>query len=153
MADETRRYAPMSDDDEPIRLDEVLEPFDPAQQPIQFYPPVQDDAYADEDYNSNPYDVGGYDAAEPYEDDLGYQSEDYDEDFENDPYADEEYSDYHEALDHEGRLRTAMGVFNSVSTLVGVVVILVLVGMIISLISWLRADIIHSLALLQSGIN
>lgn len=153
MTDETRRYAPMNDDDESMRLDEVLEPYEPAQQPVGFYAPVQDDAYVDEDYGTDPYEAGGYEDSSPYDNGLQYQNENYDQGFENDPYADEEYSDYHEALDREGRLRTAMGVFNSVSTLVGVVVILVLVGMVISLISWLRADIIHSLALLQSGIN
>lgn len=65
----------------------------------------------------------------------------------------EEYSDEQEALDHEGRFRIAMGMFNLVSMLVGVVVILVLVAVLMTLFQWLRTDILHSALLLQSGLQ
>ena len=76
--------------------------------------------------------------------------------YEQPPYE-EEYSDYHEAMDEAmdeaGRFRVAMGVFDTVSILVGVVVILALVAMLVSLVSWLRSDILHSALLLQSGLQ
>lgn len=143
MADETRRYAPVNDEDAPMELNDLLEPYAPAQDE---YAPYGQDYFDDQD--SNPYQQAEYDPRQPYN-----ASPYVDSSYENDDYTDEDYSDYHEELDHEGRLRTAMGVFNSVSTLVGVVVILVLVGMLISLFSWLKSDIIHSLILLQSGIS
>lgn len=65
----------------------------------------------------------------------------------------EEYSDEQEALDHEGRFRIAMGMFNLVSMLVGVLVILLLVAVLMTLFQWLRSDILHSALLLQSGLQ
>ena len=143
MADETKRYTPMNDEDEPIELNDLLEPYAPAQ---DGYAPLGQNGYAGQ--GGNPYQQEDYDSQSPYGDHPYVDSS-----YENGDYSDEGYSDYHEELDHEGRLRTAMGVFNSVSTLVGVVVILLLVGMLISLVSWLKSDIIHSLILLQSGIG
>ena len=46
-----------------------------------------------------------------------------------------------------------MGVFDTVSILVGVLVVLILVAMLISLVNWLRSDIMHSMLLLQSGLQ
>lgn len=65
----------------------------------------------------------------------------------------EEYSDEQEALDHEGRFRIAMGMFDFVSMLVGVLVILLLVAVLVTLFQWLRSDILHSALLLQSGLQ
>ena len=68
-------------------------------------------------------------------------------------FFDEEYSEEHEEADSESRFRLAMGVFDLVSIFVGIVVILVLSGMLITLINWLRTDILHSALLLQSGLQ
>lgn len=65
----------------------------------------------------------------------------------------EEYSDEHEEADHEGRFRIAMGMFNLISILVGIVVILMLVAVLVTLFNWLRSDILHSALLLQSGLQ
>ena len=46
-----------------------------------------------------------------------------------------------------------MGVFDTVSIIIGVVVILGLVGLLLSLAGWLRTDILHSALLLQSGLQ
>ena len=123
MDERTRRYAPQEEDDA-LQLDNVLEPYAPQEE----YP-----QYADEEY---------YD--EPAYDEYNYAG---------DPYYEEEYSDDHEEMDRENKVRTAMGLFNTFSVLAGVVVILVLVAMLASLYSWLRGDILHSLALLQGGIQ
>ena len=69
-----------------------------------------------------------------------------------DPYMDE-YSDVHDEADSEGRFRIAMGFFDLISIFVGIVVILILVAMLVSLISWLRDDILHSALLMQSGLR
>jgi len=70
-----------------------------------------------------------------------------------DGYYDEEYSDEHEAVDHEGRFRIAMGMFDLVSIFLGILVILALVAMLFTLFNWLRSDIQHSALLLQSGLQ
>lgn len=159
MTENKRRYDPP--EDEPMRLDEVLEPFDRSApvhggydgQPYGDYggePLYDDSAYGQPPYAQPDDGETDYDDGDPYapQDEL-----DGDGLYEDAPYEDDEYSDYHEALDHEGRVRTAIGVFDTVSTLVGVVVILVLAAMLFSLISWLQADVTHSLTLLQSGIQ
>lgn len=125
MEDRTRRYEPGLEEDA-LPLDQVLEPY-------------EEDLYSDRGTQE------GYDAY----DEPAY--EDYD--YAGDPAYEEEYSDDHEEMDRENKVRTAMGVFNTLSVLVGVVVILILVAMLASLFSWLRGDILHSLALLQGGIQ
>ena len=125
MDDRTRRYEGYEEAEEELPLDQVLEPY-------------QQEAYEqpgpEEDY------------APPLQEPP----------YEQPPYE-EEYSDYHEAMDEAmdeaGRFRVAMGVFDTVSILVGVVVILALVAMLVSLVSWLRSDILHSALLLQSGLQ
>ncbi len=72
---------------------------------------------------------------------------------EADGYAEEEYSAYDEELDNEHRFHIAMNVFNMVSVLAGLLVILLLVAMLIGLISWLSNDITHSFTLWQSTIQ
>ena len=86
-----------------------------------------------------------------------YEEQPFDE-AENDPYAGldeygEEYSEEHEMADSESRFRIAMGMFDLISIIVGIVVILVLVSMLITLFNWLRNDILHSALLLQSGLQ
>ena len=125
MDDRTRRYEGYEEAEDELPLDQVLEPY-------------QQEAYEqpgpEEDY------------APPLREPP----------YEQPPYE-EEYSDYHEAMDEAmdeaGRFRVAMGVFDTVSILVGVVVILALVAMLVSLVSWLRSDILHSALLLQSGLQ
>lgn len=103
------------------------------------------------------------DVLEPYEDHTGWTQEEYapsDMDYE-DPYVQgfqdgydmEEYSDEHEAVDHESRFRIALGMFDLLSILAGIVVILLLVAMLITLFNWLRSDILHSVLLMQSGLQ
>ena len=58
-----------------------------------------------------------------------------------------------DAWEHEGHVRTTMGVLNTFSVLLGVFVIFVLVAMLLGLFSWLKADILHSLTLLEGGIR
>ena len=125
MDDRTRRYEGYEEAEDELRLDQVLEPY---QQEAYEQPGLE------EDY------------APPLQEPP----------YEQPPYE-EEYSDYHEAMDEAmdeaGRFRVAMGVFDTVSILVGVVVILALVAMLVSLVSWLRSDILHSALLLQSGLQ
>ncbi len=99
------------------------------------------------------------DVLEPYEtrETYSYSAQDEASYMENtDEYTDEymdEYSDEHEAIDTEERFKVAMGVFDTVSILVGIVVILALVAILMTLINWLRTDILHSALLLQSGLQ
>lgn len=92
---------------------------------------------------------------QPWNDQAAYlpQEEAYGVAEENPDAYVEEYSDEQEALDHEGRFRIAMGMFNLVSMLVGVLVILLLVAVLMTLFQWLRSDILHSALLLQSGLQ
>ena len=65
----------------------------------------------------------------------------------------EEDPDQQEEEDSEGHFRIAMGVFDMISILIGAVVILVLVALLVTLVNWLRTDILHSALLLQSGLQ
>lgn len=68
--------------------------------------------------------------------------------------SDEEYySVYNEELDGTHRFHVAMNVLDTASVLAGVVVILALIALMASLVSWLYTDITHSFVLLQSGIQ
>ena len=110
--------------DEAVELGDVLEPYDGHTGWTQENDPVQNADYGD------PYVQGFAD---------GY-------------YADE-YSQEHEAVDHEGRFRIALGMFDLLSILAGIVVILLLVAMLITLFNWLNSDITHSMLLMQSGLQ
>ena len=97
-------------------------------------------------------------ALEPYEE-LQWADENSYAD-QNAAYADEdqafygdEYSEEHELADTETRFHIAVGVFDLISIIIGIVVILVLVSMLITLFNWLRNDILHSALLLQSGLR
>lgn len=123
MARQRRRFRPQ-EDEETMQLGDVLEPYDS--------PPEEEDAA---------YDDGQMDR--PVYQDL-YQPL---------PYDQEEDLDQQEEEDSAGRFRIAMGVFDLVSILVGAVVILVLVALLVTLVNWLRTDILHSALLLQSGLQ
>lgn len=90
-------------------------------------------------------------ALEPYEE-QPWQEEAYPEYETDDVYA-EEYSDEHEETDHEGRFRIAMGLFDMLSILAGMAVILLLVAMLLMLLGWLKTDVLHSALMLQSGLQ
>ncbi|MBP3650110.1 MAG: hypothetical protein J6K73_10035 [Clostridia bacterium] len=122
-------------EEEALRLEEVLEPYDDQQ------------AYA----NAFQFDDHvGYE--EPANDQL-YQQVDYQ------PYPEAGYADYlaqEEYMDEEEpemRFGVAVHVFDMISSLVGVFVIIILVAMLLTLVDWLRTDILHSFVMLQSGIS
>jgi len=119
-----RRY---EEADEAMQLGEVLEP------------------YQQQDWNVQSYESEMY--QQPYE-----PADPYAQGFADGYYA-EEYSDEHEAVDHESRFRIALGMFDFISIFVGILVILVLVAMLITLFNWLRADLMQSAVLLQSGLQ
>jgi len=125
-----RRRSRQYENEETVELGEVLEPYRQEPQWANeesgeeiFYAEASPDAAADE-----------------------WQAE-Y-EDF----YGDE-YSEEHEIADDESRFRIAMGMFDLISMIIGIVVVLVLASMLITLFNWLRNDILHSALLLQSGLQ
>ncbi|MBO5502201.1 MAG: hypothetical protein J6K73_07690 [Clostridia bacterium] len=130
MAGRTRRSRQR--EEEALQLEEVLEPYDDQQ------------AYAFQ------YDEGiAYE--EPLNQDLYQQAEAL-------HYPEAGYADYlpQEEYDEEEpelRFGVAVHVFDMISSLVGVFVILVLVAMLLTLVDWLRTDILHSFVMLQSGIS
>lgn len=142
-----RRFRRGEHQEEELRLDDVLEPYD-------------QDEPADDEQSGQTFAPYEDEAGPLYEQQPSYgeQQPPYEEDQPpyGDPY-DEEYSGYHEAMDESmnqgGRFKVAMGVFDTVSILVGIGVILLLVAMLVSLVSWLRSDILHSALLLQSGLQ
>lgn len=137
VEENTRVYDLTSEahEEEAFELDEVLEPYNPADEPE--YAHYQENAAYSREGEGN---YAAY--PEEFADEEDYL-----------PYDEDDYSDDHEVLDREGKVRAAMGVFNSISVLAGVFVILILLAMLVSLGSWLRRDILHSLTLLQGGIQ
>ncbi|HIU19466.1 MAG TPA: hypothetical protein IAC48_05345 [Candidatus Limiplasma stercoravium] len=108
------------------------------------------DPYAEDVYEEEPIELG--DVLEPYDEPPqdGYEDEPGEYESDGDP---DEYSYEHQAADGATHFRVAMGVFNMVSILVGAAVILLLVAILLGLINWLEADILHSLTLFQSGLQ
>ena len=96
---------------------------------------------------------------EPYDqqwqgEESGVPYEEYEEAGFQPPYEyEEEYSEEHEALDHESRFRFAVGMMDIISILVGIAVILVMVAMVVSLVDWLQSDIMHSMLLFSSELQ
>lgn len=97
---------------------------------------------------------------EPYEEPIQWADEQpyeqnqpsYEELYPQEPV--EVYDEYIEdELDHEGRFRIAMGMFDLVSILVGMAVILMLVAMLFTLFNWLKSDVLNSALFIQSGIQ
>ena len=68
-------------------------------------------------------------------------------------FEEEDYSDYNEELDDTHRFHIAMNVFNMVSVLAGLAIILVLVAILVSLLTWLQGDITQSFTLLASQLK
>ena len=94
--------------------------------------------------------TGGYaqDDGEEYDD----GSVDY-IDYSQSGFEMEDDADYDEELDDTNRFRVAMNVFDLISILVGLALILVLVALLISLVTWLEGDISQSLTLLTSNLQ
>lgn len=118
-----RRRNKQYENEETVELDEVLEPYEELQW-------ADENGYTEESQEETP----------AYSEAL----QDY--------YSDE-YSEEHELADSEGRFHIAVGVFDLISIIIGIVVILALVSMLITLFNWLRNDILHSALLLQSGLQ
>ncbi len=104
---------------------------------------------------------GSYDPEEAQEEQQ-YLQDEYGQDEEaypaetgmNDAYPDYDVLD--EGLEERHgfrRFRVAMNVFDTAGILAGVVVILALTALIVSMVSWLRTDILHSFVILQSSIQ
>lgn len=126
------------DEDEPMQLGDLLEPFDHGEAYDQPY----DLNYDNVEYTQQQYD------------DPEYMGEDYgDSQYGDEAYTEDDYSDLHEEIDVLGRFKVAMGVFDTISVFVGIVAILGLVAILMSLISWLQTDIMHSVLLIQSGLQ
>jgi len=124
-----RRRSKQYENEEAVELQQVLEPY--TNQQWSDEAADQDDQYAqnpEEDYPD------AY--LEGYEDFYG-----------------EDYSEAHEAADTETRFRIAIGLFDLISMIVGIIVVLLLVGLIVTLFNWLKNDILHSALLLQSGLQ
>lgn len=68
-------------------------------------------------------------------------------------FEEEDYSEYNEQLDDTHRFQVAMNVFNLISVLAGLAVILVLVALLISLLTWLQSDITQSFTLITSQLQ
>lgn len=79
-----------------------------------------------------------------YEGDVDYV------DYSQTGFDDEEYSDYSEELDDTHRFRVAMNVFDLISVIAGLAVILLLVAILVSLVSWLEGDIAQSFTMLTA---
>ena len=87
----------------------------------------------------------------PAQPEAPYEEQDVDYiDYSQTGFEDEEYSDYNEELDNAHRFHVAMNVFDLISVLAGLAVILVLVAILISLVTWLQSDITQSFALITS---
>lgn len=128
-----RRRSQRYEEDE-LQLQDVLEPY--GGQPVYSDEPVYDEGDFVISQNNQQYQA---ETISPYQE-AGYA--DYlpeDEQFEPDS--------------HENRFAMAAHVTDAVSSLAGILVILILVAMLLTLVDWLRTDILHSVVLLQSGIN
>ena len=90
----------------------------------------------------------------------GYHGEDPDDgqeapytDYAGNGFEEEDYSDLNEELDDMHRFHVAMNVFDLVSVLIGLAVILLLVAILVSFVTWLQSDITQSFTLLTSQLQ
>ncbi|MBE5794452.1 MAG: hypothetical protein E7323_07210 [Clostridiales bacterium] len=121
--------------EEALPLEEVLEPYDDQQSYMNAF--QYDDSVAyEEPAREQQYPQAEY----PHYPESGYA----------DYLPQEAYEDDEEP---ELRFGVAAHVFDAIASLVGVFVILVLVAMLLTLVDWLRTDILHSFVMLQSGIS
>ena len=125
-----RRRSRQYETEEAVELGRVLEPY--AQQPQW----ADENQEIPEDFESAPQEEYPEAYLDGYEDFYG-----------------EEYSEEHEAADLETRFHVAIGLFDLISIIVGIAVILVLVALLVALFNWLKTDILNSALLLQSGLQ
>lgn len=90
---------------------------------------------------------------EPYQYADDSQNEELYADADYQRYPEAGYAEYLAQEEPENRFGVAVHVFDVISSLAGVFVILILVAMLLTLVDWLRTDLVHSFMLLQSGIN
>lgn len=99
-------------------------------------------------YDSYEEDDPSFREEAPYEtDDVNYT------DYTVDGFEMDEEPEYEEEIDNSHRFHIAMNVFNLISILAGLAVILVLVSLLVSLVTWLQSDISQSLTLLASNLQ
>lgn len=117
---------------------------DDTRQERKFHQPVQDD-WADDpqdDYDDAMDDDGAL-PEEPYDD----------EPEEDDAWDDEPLTDEERKLMRKGRFRVAAGVFDFFSVIIGTVVILILIALLVSLITWLQSDFDQTFTLITRTIG
>ena len=100
--------------------------------------------YPPETPDENYWDPDGQDEAER---DVEYT------DYSQSGFETDTYSDYDEELDDTHRFRVAMNVFDLISILAGLALILVLVAILVSLVTWLQGDLTQSFTLLTSNLQ
>lgn len=99
-------------------------------------------------YDPYPEDDPSLQEEAPYDnDDVNYT------DYTVDGFETDEEPEYDDEIDNSHRFHIAMNVFNLISILAGLAVILVLVSLLISLVTWLQSDISQSLTLLTSNLQ
>lgn len=103
-----------------------------------FQHPVEDD-WADEPQDD-------YDDAYDDADDEAYDEPPYDDDL-DEPMTDEE-----RRIARQGRFRVAAGVMDFFGVIAGTVVILVLIALLVSLITWLQQDFDQTFTLLTTNL-
>ncbi len=68
-------------------------------------------------------------------------------------FEEPDYMDEDDELDNAHRFHIAMNIFDVISILAGLALILVLVAILISLVTWLQSDLSQSFTLLTSGLQ
>jgi len=98
-----------------------------------------------------------YDDDQSYQPNGAWEAEDSESYTDNtyETYAtdyDDDYDDYNldEELDSEHNFRIAMNVFDLISILVGLAIILVLAGLLFSLFNWVQRDLSQSLSVITA---
>ena len=84
---------------------------------------------------------------------YGWEGGDPEEDLDAYGEGNDGYAVYDAELEGKHRFHIAMHVFDGASLLVGIAVVLALAALIMTMVSWLREDILHSFILLQSGLQ
>ncbi len=144
---------------ETLELEQVLEPYN-AQQGYEQAFQYDENAVYDEAYGQAVAygEAPVYDEAALYDESAQPQYQQMEHQRYPEPgYADylpqEEEAEGYDGADADMRFGVAVHLFDGISSLIGVFVILVLVAMLLTLINWLRTDILHSFVMLQSGIS
>ncbi len=100
-----------------------------------------------DDYNDPSGNRMYRDGNDAYSSDTDGEFDDYEDDEDYETYDD---SDLDKELSGEHNFRIAMNVFDLISMLVGLAVILLIAGLLFSLFNWVQRDIAQSLSVLTS---